>query len=95
MTGIDRVCKDQAREVNREMIPTTINMGNAMDNNPPTTIIIRLIGSSTMVRRNLEIPHAALMPKKNNFPNTNSIHMANNNVNISLSLLLSIFTQSS
>ena len=88
-----KLWKNHDREVNREMMPTTINIGKAMDNNPPTTIKIRLSGSSTRVRRNFETPQAALMPKKNNFPNTHSIHMANNNVNISLSFLLSVSAQ--
>ena len=80
---VDRVYKDYAREVNREMIPTTINIGKARDINPPTTIKMRLMGKSTMVKMNFEIPQAALMPKNNNLPNTNNINIENNNVNIS------------
>ena len=95
LAGNNRGYKDHAREVNKEMMPTTIKIGKARDINPPTTIMIRLIGSSTRVRMNYEIPQAALMPKKNNFPKINNIHMANNNVNISLSFLLSVPAQSS
>ena len=75
--------KDHVREVNREMIPTTIKIGKARDINPPTTIKMRLMGNSTMVKMNFEIPQAALMPKNNNLPNTNNINIENNNVNIS------------
>ena len=74
--------KDHVREVKREMIPTTIKIGKARDINPPTTIRMRLMGNSTMVKMNFEIPQAALMPKNNNLPNTNNINIENNNVNI-------------
>ena len=62
------------------MIPTTIKIGKARDINPPTTIRMRLIGNSTMVKMNFEIPQAALMPKNNNLPNTNNIKIENNKV---------------
>lgn len=50
--------------------------------NPPTTNPIKASGNNTTVTMNFDIPQAALIPKINNFPNTQIMHIANNNVNI-------------
>ena len=68
--------------ISNPTIPTTINIGNATDISPPTTIPMRITGSKTTVKRNLEIPQAALIPNINSFPKTAKKQIINNNVNI-------------
>ena len=43
-------------------------IGNARYKSPPNTIPSRITGRNTIVISNLEMLHAARMPKKNNFP---------------------------
>ena len=65
-------------------IPAIINIGNAMYINPPAASPINIKGRSTIVTKNFEIPHAALIPKNNNLPNTHIIQIVNKNDNIFL-----------
>lgn len=60
-----------------------ITIGNASDTNPLMTMTINVIGSSTIVNKNFEMPHAARIPKKNNFPKTHSMPIRNKSSNIS------------
>lgn len=69
------------------MLPTTINIGNANDNNPPITNPINVSGRSTTVTSSFEIPHAAFTPKMSNFPKITMSKIVNNNDNISNSSL--------
>lgn len=76
--------RDYAFDKTSATIPAIINIGNAMYINPPTTIPISIKGNNTIVTKNFEIPHAALIPKNNNLPNTHIIQIANNSDNIFL-----------
>lgn len=78
-----------------DTIPTTSNIGNAKYMNPPTTNPIKTSGNNTTVTMNFDIPQAALIPKINNFPNTQIMHIANNSDNIFpphfIRLILAVF----
>ena len=65
-----------------------INNGNASFINPTTSIPIKITGKNTNIMINFEIPHAALIPKKNNFPKIPNKKIKNNIVNIVYSLFL-------
>lgn len=71
-----------ARDENKLIIPTTSSIGSAKYSNPPANIPINNNGKNTIVKTNFEIPHAAFIPKQNNFPYTPNMHTINNNVNI-------------
>ena len=57
-------------------------IGNARYKSPPNTIPSRITGRNTIVISNLEMLHAARMPKKNNFPKMPNRKIKNNNSNI-------------
>ena len=65
-----------------------INNGNASFTSPTTNIPSKITGKNTTIKTNLEIPHAALIPKKNNFPKIPNKKIKNNIVNISCSFFL-------
>lgn len=52
--------------------------------NPPTTIPISIKGNNTIVNKNFDIPHVALIPKNNISPNIHIMQIANNSDNIFL-----------
>ena len=58
------------------------NNGNASFTSPTISIPIKITGKNTTIKTNLEIPHAALIPKKNNFPKIPNKKIKNNIVNI-------------
>ena len=64
------------------------NNGNASFTSPTISIPIKITGKNTTIKTNLEIPHAALIPKKNNFPKIPNKKIKNNIVNIVCSLFL-------
>lgn len=64
------------------MIPAMINNGNARWINPTNNIPINITGKNTIIKKNFEIPHAALIPKKNNFQTIPNKKIKNNIVNI-------------
>lgn len=65
-----------------------INNGNASFTSPTTNVPINITGKNTTIKTNFEIPHAALIPKKNNFPKIPNKKIKNNIVNIACSLFL-------
>lgn len=58
------------------------NNGNARCISPATSIPNKISGKNTNIKINFEIPHAALIPKKNNFPKIPNKKIKNNMVNI-------------
>ena len=77
--------------LNNEKIPIMSRIGNARYKSPPNTIPSRITGRNTIVISNLEMLHAARIPKKNNFPKMPNRKIKNNNSNIFSQLLLCIF----
>ena len=75
---------DYAFDEINEIIPITINIGNAMYINPPTTIPINTKGNNTTVTKNFDIPQAALIPNNNILPNTHIMQIVNISDNIFL-----------
>lgn len=73
---------------NIAITPKMINNGNASFTSPTSNIPIKMTGKNTNVKTNFEIPHAALIPKKNNFPKIPNKKIKNNIVNISCSFFL-------
>lgn len=65
------------------------NNGNASFTSPTTNIPSKITGKNTTIKTILEIPHAALIPKKNNFPKIPNKKIKNNIVNIFVFLLSS------
>ena len=54
------------------------NNGNASFTSPTTNIPSKITGKNTTIKTILEIPHAALIPKKNNFPKIPNKKIKNN-----------------
>ena len=67
-----------------------ISNGNASFTSPITNIPIKITGKNTNIKINFEIPPAARIPKKNNFPKIPNKKIKNSIVNISSSFFLPV-----